>query len=483
MKRDSLLPADERRNQDIIRVGAPFASLQPRQRLHAGLLVVTLIMICFGLVMLFSASMSDAYSTFKGNSLHYVLKQSWITAIGLVLALTIAILFPVRFFAQPWMAGILYCLTTGLLVYVKINGFVMNGARRWVYIGPISVQPSELAKLSAVFCLASYYAWLRRSRKAGRLQIRSPFRRFIGEGWLDILLPAFAMLLWLGLIIMQPHVSGFLILGFVVFVSMLVANIPLRSWLSGILQGLALLVILALLVLALLPVLFPGQAVQTVIVNNFEHARQRIETFIHPEKANADDTYQIRQSMIAIGSGGLSGQGLGEGRQKYNYLPEAHNDYVFAIIGEELGFIGTLGVLLLFVLFVIMGAGVALRAANAHAAILASGYTMLIGVQSLLNIGVATRTLPATGISLPFFSYGGTSNLFFLLAIGFILAVSRSGQRQPAAAALPGPGHAAADGHDPPDRPAPANGPAYRPVYRSAARPTAGPSAWHGEVH
>ncbi len=124
----------------------------------------------------------------------------------------------------------------------------------------------------------------------------------------------------------------------------------------------------------------------------------------------------------------LTGVGLGNGRQKYNYLPEAHNDYIFAIIGEELGFIGTVSVIMLFLLFHLIGTRIAWRAINPHAAILAAGYTVLITTQALLNIGVATRSLPATGISLPFFSYGGTSNLFFMLAIGFILGVSRTGQ-------------------------------------------------------
>ncbi len=404
--------------------------MRPRQQIHGGLFIVTLIMICFGLVMLFSASMSDGYASYDGDTMHYVIRQSVITVIGLVLALFIAVVIPVRFFKQIWMALLLYGLTSGLLVYVKFKGFVMNGARRWVNIGPTDFQPSELAKIAVVFCLAGYYSWLVRRRKAGHFQFRSAVRRFLADGWLDLLLPLFLVAPWLVLILMQPHVSGFLIISFLILVCMTVANLPWRSWLSGLLQGLVLLVIIAMLVLALVPVLYPDVTIQSIIQTNFEHAQSRIDSFLHPDMVDPDETYQIRQSMIAIGSGGLSGLGLGSGRQKYNYLPEAHNDYVFAIIGEELGFGGTSIVLLLFVLFVTMGAGIALKAGSVHATILASGYTMLIGIQSLLNIGVATRTLPATGISLPFFSYGGTSNLFFLLAIGFILAVSRSGQRQ-----------------------------------------------------
>ncbi|MDN5314418.1 MAG: cell division protein FtsW, partial [Clostridiales bacterium] len=163
--------------------------------------------------------------------------------------------------------------------------------------------------------------------------------------------------------------------------------------------------------------------------SNFEHVGHRLEMFSNPDEADSDDVYQITQAIIAIGSGGLQGVGLGKGRQKYNYLPEAHNDYVFAIIGEELGFIGTVLVLLLFVAFLISGVMISLRAKNNYTAMLAAGYTGLISIQAFLNMGVATRLLPSTGISLPFFSYGGTSNIFFLVAVGFLLAVSRTGQQ------------------------------------------------------
>jgi cell division protein FtsW len=430
MKRDEFMRVDDSRNREVVRVGDPLAGLRPQQRIHGGLFVLTLTMICFGLVMLFSASMSDGYASYDGNTMYYVIKQGGITAIGLVLALIIAMIFPVRFFDRPWMAIGLYIITTGLLAYVKVAGVIVNGARRWIRLGPVMLQPSEMAKLAAVFCLASYYAWLRRRRQNGHFTFRSPFFRFLGNAWLDILLPGVAMLLWLVLVVIQPHLSGFLILSFLVLSCMIAASIPWRSWLSGILQGVALLVVLGLLALVAVPVIMPGQTLMSAVQKNFEHASKRINTFSNPDEANTDDAYQTTQSLIAIGSGGLTGIGIGEGRQKYNYLPEAHNDYVFAIIGEELGFFGTTSVLLLFVLFLIMGISIALKAGNAHAAILATGYTMLIAIQGLLNIGVATQTLPATGISLPFFSYGGTSNLFFLLAIGFILSVSRTGQRQ-----------------------------------------------------
>lgn len=406
----------------------PYLQVRPPLRIHGGLLVVTFIMVCFGLVMLFSASMSDSFNANSGNSMYYIIKQGSITLIGLILALIMAVLIPVSFFDRPIITIATYLLTTGLLVYVKFFGSIVNGAKRWILIGPLSIQPSEFAKLAAVICLAGYFSRLRARRQRGEIRYRSPLRRFLGDGWRDILIPGLMMVVWLGLIIWQPHVSGFVILSVVILASFLAAGLPLRSWFSGILQLTLILLLVGALAFGVFAATLKDQTIQEALESNFSHAFKRIETFRNPEEASSDDSYQVNQSLIAIGSGGLTGVGLGNGRQKYNYLPEAHNDYIFAIIGEELGFIGTVSVIMLFLLFHLIGTRIAWRAINPHAAILAAGYTVLITTQALLNIGVATRSLPATGISLPFFSYGGNSNLFFMLAIGFILGVSRTGQ-------------------------------------------------------
>ncbi|MDW7659005.1 MAG: FtsW/RodA/SpoVE family cell cycle protein [Bacillota bacterium] len=430
MKKERFLTGYEARNRDVKRIKPEGLALPPARQVHAGLLVITLILVCFGLVMLFSASMTDGYSR-EGNALFYVLKQAGITTMGLIMALFVALIIPVGLFDHFWMSLLLYGATTGLLVYVKFFGLVVNGARRWVDLG-IRFQPSELAKIAMVFCFAGYVSMLRRRRKAGKLQFRSPVRKFFADGWLDILLPGFALLIWIGLIAWQPHISCAVIMGFVAVVLFLTAGIRLRSWLSALTQLLVLGVVVAVAATMLMSFLPQGEfqeLIEETIGGNFAHVSERLDNFINPENATSDDLYQVNQSLIAIGSGGVNGIGLGEGRQKYNYLPEAHNDYVFAIIGEELGFGGTVAVILLFLLFMLIGIGITSHAANAFSALLAGGYTMLISVQAFLNIGVATHTLPPTGISLPFFSYGGTSNMFFLLAIGFILAVSRNSQR------------------------------------------------------
>ncbi len=437
MRQNDLIPSPGPRDREISgssrshssgRPSRSAANVAPPLQIHGGLLIITLVMVCFGLVMLFSASMSDSFSAKDGDSMFYILKQGSITLIGLVLALILAVIVPVSFFDKPIFTIATYLLTSGLLVYVKFFGSIVNGAKRWIIIGPLSIQPSEFAKLAAVLFLAGYFSRLRARRLRGEIKYRSGLHRFIGDGWRDILKPGLFMLVWLGLILWQPHVSGFAILSVVILAAFLAAGLPLRSWISGLLLILILLIIAAVLLFGIFSVVLKEQSVMDVIAQNFSHAKQRMDTFTNSEEATSDESYQVVQSVIAIGSGGLTGVGLGEGRQKYNYLPEAHNDYIYAIIGEELGFAGTVSIILLFLLFLLIGLRIAWRASGPFSAILAGAYTILITTQAFLNIAVATNSVPATGISLPFFSYGGTSNLFFLLGIGFILAVSRSGQ-------------------------------------------------------
>ncbi len=432
------LPINEQarqRNREVTRINPPSSLGAANQHVSGSLLIVTLIMVSFGLVMLFSASMSIGYASTGGNSMYYVLRQSGITAMGLVAALFLALFVRVHFFDRMFFTLIAYLVVSGLLVYVRLFGIVIQNARRWVRIG-ILFQPSELAKIAIVFCFAGYTSWVRRMRRKGHFRRKTMLGQFLADGWVDVLLPGLMMLVWIVLVLIQPHLSGGLILGFVGLTVMLVAGLPLRSWMSAMTQVLLFLLVVVLLVSLLLPLL-PVDELRADLEENFRHVGRRLDIFFNPETVDASDSYQIDQSILAIGSGGLTGLGLGEGRQKYNYLPEAHNDFVFAIISEELGFIGSLTVILLFMLFMLIGISITLRAGSVFAAILAGGYTMLITVQALLNIGVATRSIPPTGISLPFFSYGGTSNLFFLISIGLILAVSRTGLRGRSQPALP----------------------------------------------
>lgn len=392
-------------------------------------------MVSFGLVMLFSASMSIGYASTGGNSMYYVLRQSGITAMGLVAALFLALFVRVHFFDRMFFTLIAYLVVSGLLVYVRLFGIVIQNARRWVRIG-ILFQPSELAKIAIVFCFAGYTSWVRRMRRKGHFRRKTMLGQFLADGWVDVLLPGLMMLVWIVLVLIQPHLSGGLILGFVGLTVMLVAGLPLRSWMSAMTQVLLFLLVVVLLVSLLLPLL-PVDELRADLEENFRHVGRRLDIFFNPETVDASDSYQIDQSILAIGSGGLTGLGLGEGRQKYNYLPEAHNDFVFAIISEELGFIGSLTVILLFMLFMLIGISITLQTRFSLRCDSGRGLYDADHGQALLNIGVATRSIPPTGISLPFFSYGGTSNLFFLISIGLILAVSRTGLRGRSQPALP----------------------------------------------
>ena len=180
----------------------------------------------------------------------------------------------------------------------------------------------------------------------------------------------------------------------------------------------------------------PG-AQKKKLEKNFAHVVTRLNIFSsmnaeeeEEKTADEDDTYQIEQSIIAIGSGGMTGVGFGNSRQKYMYLPEAHNDYVYSIICEELGFVGGLVIMLLFWAFALAGFMISWQADSLFTRILTTGYTALLTLQAFLNIGVATGAIPPTGITLPFFSYGGTANFFFMISVGMILSVSRSGRKR-----------------------------------------------------
>src|SRR5690554_4050943 len=180
-------------DKDVGRVKQQPVAITPAQRMSSSLLVIMLIMISFGLIMLFSASMSDGYASQSGNSMYYVMRQSAITAMGLAGALTLAFFFQISFFEHIFFTIVLYLTTTVLLIYVRLFGQVINSARRWVSIG-IMFQPSELAKITIVFCFAGYTAWIRRLRGKGRFRFRSGVLQFFADGWIDLLLPGSGML-------------------------------------------------------------------------------------------------------------------------------------------------------------------------------------------------------------------------------------------------------------------------------------------------
>ena len=408
-------------------------------RIHLPMLLLTLILISFGLIMLFSASMSAGYQLDK-NPLHYIFSQGMSTIIGSVIAALI-ILIPVKKFDRIILVILAYFMTLGLVVYTTFFGVLQGNARRWIDIGSQRLEPSELAKIALIFCIAGYRSHIIRLRKAGKLRSDNPKRQAYLNCAFDIVIPCSAIMLCLLFVLIQPHMSFIVIMSLITFLCFLVSGIPLRTWIDG---GLVMILIILIGVSGLM--MFSNTSQKDKFTSNFAHVTVRLNIF---QTLNADDAatsgtaasettaaadenevYQSKQSMIAIGSGGISGVGFGSSRQKYQYLPEAHNDYVFAIACEELGFVGGVSIIVLFWAYLCGGLSIAWRTRNDFARILVVGYTSLIAIQAFLNIGVAVGVVPPTGITLPFFSYGGTANLVFMIAAGFVLAGSRTGVRR-----------------------------------------------------
>ena len=350
-------------------------------------LILTVILVVVGVIMLFSASYASAYADPEiHNSAYYFVRQGGFALAGLAAMWLISRINyqAFRFFSFFVLAGSLF-----LLILVPLIGTTENGARRWISLFGISFQPSELAKVGVVMVFAALMSiWRDRMRS---------FRYGV--------LPYLTILAMIALLLyIERHLSATLIIFMTGAVMMLLGGTDKR-WLVGLA-----IVAVGLIVLYLLTRGYTGD---------------RVEAWLHPEEYASDKGYQVIQSRYAIGSGGLTGLGFGKSRQKYLYLPEEHNDYIFAIVCEELGFIGAVLSRLLFALLILRGYWISMHARDRFGALLSAGLITLIGLQVLLNIGVVTNLLPSTGISLPFFSYGGTALLVNLAEMGMILSVSR----------------------------------------------------------
>lgn len=414
------------RKEAVIEIEGPY-------RMNIPLLLLTFILICFGLIMLFSASMSRGY-TKEQDPLFYLINQGQLTFIGIIFV-AILLFIPIRFFDRWPFVIAAYSIALAFVIYTWKFGVVNGGSRRWINIAGRSFQPSELVKIVIVFCIAGYRSLIIRLRKAGKFVTANPKWQGFLDGMIDIALPASAILICMAFVLMQPHMSCFIIVMAISGICFVVSGIPKRSFFfGGMIMGVILLVFLSAFML------FAQETAKKKLVDNFEHVFTRLDIFstLQAEDkgkegeaaADENEVYQNKQAIIAIGSGGLSGVGFGNSRQKYMYLPEAHNDFVYAIACEELGFIGGLSIIALFWAFLCGGLSIAWKASSDFSRILAVGYTSLISLQAFLNIGVAMGAIPPTGISLPFFSSGGSANLFFLIAVGLLLSVSRSGVKR-----------------------------------------------------
>jgi cell division protein FtsW len=342
-----------------------------------------------GLIMLFSASFPRAY--YSGLSpAYYLIRQGVFAIMGMAFMVIISRINYQQFrsLAKPTLI-----LALILLVAVLVPGIgqVRNNARRWIGIGELlTFQPSEIAKLAVVLYFADTI-----SKKKDRM-------RTFRYGILPYML---IMLLIAGLMMLEPHLSGTILILCTGAVLMLVGGIDWK-WVLGAL-GLA------------------GGGAFALMSGMIQYGQSRIAMWENPWLDARGAGYQMVQSLLAIGSGGLLGTGLGKSRQKFLFLPEEHNDFIFSIVCEELGLIGAALIMLLFVALILRGYWIALHARDRFGCLLVVGITTLTALQVFLNIGVVTGLLPATGISLPFFSYGGTALLLQLAEMGIVLSVSR----------------------------------------------------------
>ncbi len=360
-------------------------------------LILVLALLGIGLVTLFSSSYASSLY-YLGNSYYYILRQLFFAVVG-VAAMLAASLVNYRFLRNfSWLAyaGSLVLLAACYLFPAQ------HGAQRWIQLGPLSFQPSEIAKFAVILLFA--HLMDRDKDKMGRM-VEGTWRYIVLYGAVAVIL------------IFQPHLSGTLLIGFVALTMMLVGGTKFSNLMK---IGIPLMIVVLIIAFLL----------RDFILEQFAHVVTRLTYWLDPFSTTDSGSYQTRQSLLAIGSGGLWGVGFGESRQKHMYLPEVRNDFVFAIVCEELGFIGASLVIILFAMLVWRGYHIAMHARDRFGSLLVTGITTQVGLQAFLNIAVVTNLIPNTGISLPFFSYGGTALMIMLAEIGVVLAVSRQARHE-----------------------------------------------------
>lgn len=352
------------------------------------IVIVTIILVALGLIMVLSAS-SPASLSESGDSYKYFKKQL-IATIGGTIGLIVFSRIDYSLYRKfKW---IIYIVIVGLLFLVGIIGMSAGGATRWINIAGFNFQPSEVSKVALVVFFAIILTELKENKKINTL-----------KGFVIPMLFLIAPII--AIFIVQNHFSATLIIVLITCIQMFIAGVSLKYFLVVAVGGIG----------AILGILSSGSFRST-----------RIQTWLNPFSDPTGDGWQIIQSLYAIGSGGIFGVGLGESKQKYLYLPEPQNDFIYSVLAEELGFFGCVAVIILFLIFIWRGSVIAMKARDTLGCLIAIGIVSLIGIQAVINIAVVTGTIPVTGMPLPFFSYGGTAILTNLIAVGILLNISRS---------------------------------------------------------
>ncbi len=363
------------------------------------LFVIIIILLSLGIVMVLSASAPSAIAE-TGNGYSYVIKQLRAAIIGIVLMLIIS---KIDYRIYKNFYWIIYGISVSilLLIFVPGLGISSNGATRWINLfGLGQFQPSELTKIGLIVFYAGYLT-------DHKSELKSFWKGFVKP--LVFIIPPIGILFFF-----QNHLSASLVIGAITCVMMIMAGCRLVYFVIGGLLG-ALAITVGVI------------ALQATGKGGFRI--KRIMSFMDPWADATEVGWQAVQSLYAIGSGGLFGVGLGESKQKYLYIPEPHNDFIFSILAEELGFVGCVIVILLFAIFIWRGILIAIKSPDMFGSLLATGITALIGIQVIINIGVVTSSIPNTGMPLPFFSYGGTALLILLCSCGVLLNISRAGSK------------------------------------------------------
>ncbi len=348
------------------------------------LLFLVIFLVCFGLVMLYSVSAYNAQEKY-GDALYYLKRQGFAVILGLT---AMFIISKIDYHIWIYFGLPAYVLALALCVAVLFVGSSSHGSTRWLPLGPLSFQPSELAKLAVILFLAGIVC--RIPRKMGKFV---NLLKVIG-----MILPIFGVVAYANLS------TAIIIMGIAIVVTFVASP---KYWQFFVMGGAG---------------LFGGG---TLFILAASYRRDRIDIWLHPETDPSDKGFQTLQALYAIGSGGLFGKGLGQSMQKLGFIPEAQNDMIFSIICEELGLFGAVCVIMLFLLMIWRFMVIANNAADLYGALIVSGIMAHIAIQVILNIAVVTNTIPNTGITLPFISYGGTSTCFLLAEMGLALSVSR----------------------------------------------------------
>ena len=354
------------------------------------LLITILLLLSLGLIMVLSASSPTSLAE-SGTSYTYFIKQAIFAIAGLV---AMGIISKINYRVYKSFYKFVYVLSIILLALVLVIGTSNNGAKRWIYIGGQSFQPSEFVKL---FMIIFYAGLLTKDREE------------LPKFWKGLV----KHILWIApiacLLLLEPHMSATLVISGICLVMMIVAGCKFSQlFMSGLIIG--------------VPVI-------GVLIVKSSYRLKRVVTFLDPWQDKLGDGWQVIQSLYAIGSGGLFGLGLGQSKQKYLYLPEPQNDFIFSVLAEELGWAGCVFVIILFAILIWRGVLIAMKAPDMFGSLLAVGITSLIAIQVIINIAVVTSSMPATGMPLPFFSYGGTALFLLLCEMGILLNISRAGNR------------------------------------------------------